>query len=429
MVWFGKKQLPAGEELSALVPVSDRSSFGVEGLVEECPTLVRVVDGQGSTSRGFVWGALCFAAAVLSSTRVVVLHGLRCLWCLSAAVRNRLAHMLNGNQEGLYPWILCGIVSLATYRVGEEFADGATAVVRVTTEMIEDVFETTSIEVQETIQWVGMFARAALVVVVWYVGRTCWSKLMHVLHGNTTTKGPTDVEAWRFLLNEPASTRPIGLCSRVAVEGAERIYQVEGSSGASYRSVLHDADKSKIRCSCKAYVFSGKPCKHLVEVARRESVHGTEKDIPAPELPLAIARGRAASSAQALANEAQANRCLDGLSVLMRKAATISSRGYGRALLNEGSQQVSASPERIDAGNFADTPLQGIKKTKEGPKELVRAPSPAVRPAEPDLAVKFVPNFTSQQILVDSLKAWPKCDITLVAYSFDQPQVVEALGG
>ena len=111
-------------------------------------------------------------------------------------------------------------------------------------------------------------------------------------------------------------------------------------------------------------------------------MHGTEKDIPAPELPLAIARGRAASSAQALANEAQANRCLDGLSVLMRKAATISSRGYGRALLNEGSQQASASPERIDAGNFADTPLQGIKKTKEGPKELVRAPSPAVRPAE-----------------------------------------------
>ena len=97
--------------------------------------------------------------------------------------------------------------------------------------------------------------------------------------------------------------------------------------------------------------------------------------------------------------------------------------------LNEGSQQASASPERIDAGNFADTPLQGIKKTKEGPKELVRAPSPAVRPAEPELAVKFVPNFTSHQILVDSLKAWPKCDITLVAYSFDQPQVVEALEG
>ena len=312
---FEKKQLSAGEELSALVPVSDRSSVEFEGLVEECPTLVRVVDGRGSTSRGFVWGALCFAAAVLSSTRVVVLRGLRCLWCLSAAVRNRLAHSLNGNQEGLYPWILCGIISLATYRVGEEFADGATAVVRVTTEMIEDVFETTSIEVQETIQWVGMFARAALVVVVWYVGRTCWSKLMHVLHGNTTTKGPTDVEAWRFLLNEPASTRPIGLCSRVAVEGAERIYQVEGSNGASYRSVLHDTDKSKIRCSCKAYVFSGKPCKHLVEVARRDSVHGTEKDIPAPELPLAIARGRAASSAQALASDAQANRCLDGLSV------------------------------------------------------------------------------------------------------------------
>ena len=33
---------------------------------------------------------------------------------------------------------------------------------------------------------------------------------MHVLHGNTATptKGPTgNVEAWRFLLNEPASTQ------------------------------------------------------------------------------------------------------------------------------------------------------------------------------------------------------------------------------
>ena len=426
-----KKQLFADEELLALVPVSDRSSFESEfGSVEERSALVRLVGVRGFTLRGFVWGALCFAAAVLSSTRDVVLLGLRCLWCLSAAVRNRLAHSLNGNQDGLYPWILCGIISLATYRVGEEFADGAAAVVRVTTEAIEDVFETTSIEVQETIQWVGMFVRMALVVAVWYVGRTCWSKLMHVLHGNTATptKGPTgNVEAWRFLLNEPASTRPIGICSRVAVEGAETIYQVEGSNGASYRSVLHDTDRSKIRCSCKAYVFSGKHCKHLVEIARRESVHGTEKDAPAAELPLAIARGRAASTAQALAVQAQANSCLDGLSVLMQKAATISSRGYGRTLSSENSRQPLPSPERIDAGNFADTPLQGIKKAKEGPKELVRVPSPTVRPAEPVLAVKFVPNFTSQQILVDSLREWPKCDVTLVAYSFDQPQVVEAL--
>ena len=87
-------------------------------------------------------------------------------------------------------------------------------------------------------------------------------------------------------------------------------------------------------------------------------MHGTEKDIPALELPLAIARGRAASSAQALASEAQANRCLDG-------------RGYGRALLNEGSQQASASPERIDAGNFADTPLHG--RGSRRPRKVLRS--------------------------------------------------------
>ena len=50
-------------------------------------------------------------------------------------------------------------------------------------------------------------------------------------------------------------------------------------------------------CSCKAYVFSGRPCKHLIEVARREAVHGKEKEVPAPTRSLAIARGRAASSA------------------------------------------------------------------------------------------------------------------------------------
>ena len=106
-----KKQLLADEELLALVPVSDRSSFESEfGSVEERSALVRLVGVRGFTLRGFVWGALCFAAAVLSSTRDVVLLGLRCLWCLSAAVRNRLAHSLNGNQDGLYPWILCGII-------------------------------------------------------------------------------------------------------------------------------------------------------------------------------------------------------------------------------------------------------------------------------------------------------------------------------
>ena len=113
-------------------------------------------------------------------------------------------------------------------------------------------------------------------------------------------------------------------------------------------------------------------------------MHGTEKDIPAPELPLAIARGRAASSAQALAGQAQANSCLDGLSVLMQKAATISSRGYGRALLDsnsQNSQQPSASPERSDAGNFADTPLQGIKKIQRirskgvGPSSFTYSPA------------------------------------------------------
>ena len=157
-------------------------------------------------------------------------------------------------------------------------------------------------------------------------------------------------------------------------------------------------------------------------------MHGTEEDAPAPELPLAIARGRAASSAQALASRAQANSCLDGLSVLMQKAATIRSRGYGNVLLDSNLQQPSRSPERIE-GSFADTPLQGIKKVKEVPEEVSRVPS-TVRPAEPELAVKFIPNFVSQQvlvILVDYLKAWPKCEITMVAYSFDQPQVVEAL--
>ena len=68
---------------------------------------------------------------------------------------------------------------------------------------IEDVFEATSIEVQETIQWVGIFVRAVLVGAVWYVTRTGWSKLMHVLHGNTATPAKGSIEGakiWRFLL-------------------------------------------------------------------------------------------------------------------------------------------------------------------------------------------------------------------------------------
>ena len=221
---FRKRQLFAGEELLALVPVSDRPSFEFESLVEESSTLVRFVDCPESGSRGLVWGAFCFAAAVLSCTRDVVLRGLRCLWCLSAAVRNRLAHMLNGNQEGLYPWILCGIIS--TYRVGEEFTESATAAVRITTEVVEDVFEATSAEVQETIQWIGIFVRIALVVTVWYVARTCWSKLMHALHGNTMTTAKSsigDAEVWKSLLNEPASNKPIGLCSRVSSDDSEVI--------------------------------------------------------------------------------------------------------------------------------------------------------------------------------------------------------------
>ena len=429
---FRKKQLIAGEELPALVPVSDRLSVESEGLVEESPALVQLVDSPGSESRGLVWGALCFAAAVLSSTRSVVLRGLRCLWCLSAAVRNRLAHALNGNQEGLYPWILCGIISLATYRVGEEFTESAAAVVRVTAEVIEDVFETTSIEVQETIQWVGMFVRAALVVAVWYVGRTCWSKLMHVLHGNTSTlaKSPTgDVEAWRFLLSEPGSNKPIGLCSRVSVEGPEKIYQVEGSNSASYRSVLHDTDKSKVRCSCKAYVFSGRPCKHLIEVAKREAMHGKE-DVPAPARSLAVARGRAASSAHVLASQAQASGCLDGLHVLMQKAASL--KTAPRPETASSSKVDVTSPLRVEVGSMSDSPLQGITvgmaslSLEDAPKERV-ASAPPARKGEVHAEPEFLPNSRVQEVLVDALQRMPKADVVFVAYSFDRPSIVGAL--
>ena len=101
------------------------------------------------------------------------------------------------------------------------------------------------------------------------------------------------------------------------------IYQVEGSNGASYKAVLHGTDKGKIRCSCKAYVFSGKPCEHLIEVAKREATCGKKEDVPMPPRSLALARGRAASSAHVLASEAPASGCLDGLSVLMQKAASL----------------------------------------------------------------------------------------------------------
>ena len=94
-------------------------------------------------------------------------------------------------------------------------------------------------------------------------------------------------------------------------------------------------------------------------------------------------------------------------------------------------QSCGEETKQLELNTCSSTGHKPVCETSplEGPKELVRAPSPAVRPAEPELAVKFVPNFTSQQILVDSKKAWPKCDITLVAYSFDRKKVVEALEG
>ena len=72
---FEKKQLSAGEELSALVPVSDRSSFEFEGLVEEYPTLVRG-PRLGVSSGGRVALLLrCCLARVLSSYAVFVVFG------------------------------------------------------------------------------------------------------------------------------------------------------------------------------------------------------------------------------------------------------------------------------------------------------------------------------------------------------------------
>ena len=52
-------------------------------------------------------------------------------------------------------------------------------------------------------------------------------------------------------------------------------------------------------------------------------MYGKTEDVPIPPQSLALARGRAASSAHVLASQAQANGCFDGLGALMQKAASL----------------------------------------------------------------------------------------------------------
>ena len=399
------------------------------------------VDRTGSLGRR-VWSCLSFLPSVVWG----------CLWSLGRVVRNRLAHALNGNTMLAMPfghgpahyWLMYLTLSIVGYRVGEiglRVGEMGLRVGEELVEAVEEIVEATSFEVRETIHWIGFAARVAGAVMVWFMARSLWSKLMHIIYGNVEVPSTTKDVAWKYLLKDGnVSRRPTGLSSRLGDDGTEIIYQVEGTNGGSYKVILHLTDRAKCRCSCKAFIFTGKACKHLVEIARLEdsTVGVVSSSQPALEVvrpDAAAARGRAALGIkpEVPVLGGQSPGCMDGLGLttLMQKAASIRSQGYGKGLPDstslEESQQPARSPERVDAGSSADTPLQGIKKNKELPKEVVRVLSPAVRPAEPEPAVKFVPNFTSQEILVDRLKSWPKCEVTMVAYSFDQPLVVEAL--
>ena len=159
----------------------------------------------------------------------------------------------------------------------------------------------------------------------------------------------------------------------------------------------------------------------MIEVARREAVHGKEKEVPAPTRSLAIARGRAASSAHVLASQVQASSCLDGLQVLMQKAASLKTAPRPEAA--SASKDV-VSPLRVDVGSTSNSPLQGITmgmaslSLEDAPKERV-ASAPPVRKGEVHVEPEFLPNSRIQEVLVDALQRMPKADVVFVAYSFD----------
>ena len=83
-------------------------------------------------------------------------------------------------------WLMYLTLSIVGYRVGEIGLRVGEMGLRVGEELeaVEEIVEATSFEVQETIHWIGFAARVAGAVMVWFMARSLWSKLMHIIYGN-----------------------------------------------------------------------------------------------------------------------------------------------------------------------------------------------------------------------------------------------------
>ena len=371
---------------------------------------------------------------------------LQVLWgWLCCRRRNREMHALHGNgplalaegRTSLWGQVVWICLSIATVRVGEEAALGATTVIHTAVEVVEDIGVLATEEISLTISWAGTLTRGLLVCFTWFLARVVWNKLVHTLAGNSTSQASPEKPKprWFYLVRTAVGRASDHRCKLESRGPDWTTYSVESAIGkAAYRVTLHEAEESK--CSCRRYVTQGAVCAHMHASAVAEWQHrSAEEEGPdrsfTPEFGYKPAR-RSGASTLAL-QEPGSLECFQGLGNLMSKARELAAAGVrtreaesrqarGRRPSARGSR-LGVSPARIAA--FAQ---RSARVSFAEPAE----PSSPVRALE-DVSdrhngkITFLPDHKAHDRAIELLQGQPGGTVSMSAFSFDQPALVEEL--
>ena len=79
------------------------------------------------------------------------------------------------------------LLSIATLRMREEAAHGASSMIHTVVDVVNVI---AAEEIHTTISWAGTLARGMLLFCAWFVARLVWNRMMHALAGSSSRPNP-----------------------------------------------------------------------------------------------------------------------------------------------------------------------------------------------------------------------------------------------
>ena len=348
-------------------------------------------------------------------------------WSVGRRYRNQQKRASNGNGWSLTQlgWVIACFVALPVLKETEEVVSATSGAVQEaiasTSEAFQEVVVEGSHQVRMILAAVGLTVQA---VVIWYVA----SRLLNF---------------WNRYMN--GNTAPPDQVKLVSLETDSSVWIVPGSGSHGNHKVRLVGTKAS--CACRNFLQSGH-CNHVDSARNALTCLGVPRSVeglkPSSEgrprsasgRSSAVARGRAALSEGAWGvPSAGLGACFQGL---VEKAKSMSSSQLALEAPPEiektQSQRARTVKESLSLDSSSEHQIaldsSGSKASAAGAASSRPGAGRQAGKDESDLKINFLANKESQEqalVCLRELKASETKEVLMTAYTFDQPDIVEAL--